>query len=94
MLAGYIEMKSRSVVIYVVKYSGNVVKPSLHCCEKENNSNIAFLKYYCVSRAFHKFRLASSQTNYRQKVDSKHFSTKWLMSDFKHSMRFISKFHH
>lgn len=51
-LAGYIEMKSRSIVIYLVKYSGNNFKPSLCCCEKSSSGNISFLFKYSYLRPF------------------------------------------
>ena len=82
-LAGYIEMKSRSIAIYLVKYSGNNFKPSLCCCEKSSSGNISFLFKYCISEAFHKFRLAFSQPNHIQQIDLKHFSTKCLKSNLK-----------
>lgn len=85
-LAGYIEMKSR--LIYLTKYSGNIIKPSLHHYEKDNRSNIAFLFNYCISQTLHKFRLSSFQPNYRQQIKLKHFSTKWLKSDLNSIMRF------
>lgn len=61
-------MRSRSVAIYLVNYSGNIIQPSLHCYENDICSNIAFLKY-CISQTFHKFRLTAFQSNYKQKTD-------------------------
>lgn len=62
-------MKSRSVVIYLAKYSGNIFKPRLCCCEKESSSNFAFLLKYCISKTLHKFRFPSFQSNYIQQID-------------------------
>lgn len=78
---GFIEMKSGSIVIYLVKYSGNNFKSSLRCCEKSNSGNISFLFKYCLPEAFHKFRLAFSQPNHIQQIDSKHWFPKWQKSN-------------
>lgn len=52
----YIEMKSRLVVIYLVKYFGNIFKFRLCCCEKESSSNFVFFLKYCIFKILYKFR--------------------------------------
>lgn len=56
-------MKSRSV-ISLVKYPGNIFKPTLCCCKRDSSSNMAFPLKYRISQTICKFRLASFQPRY------------------------------